>query len=80
MPDDQIIKLLEEIKQLQEQQLRLSQKSVSDYEEQIKRYEKGVKRGKKAQIGLLVVLVLFFLFIFYTEWFLNANPKPPWMK
>jgi hypothetical protein len=80
MADEQIIKLLEEIKELQEQQLRLSQRSVSDYEEQLKKREREVKRGKKAQIVLVVVLLLFFLFIFYAEWFLNANPKPSWMK
>jgi len=80
MSEDHIITLLEEIKELQKQQLELSQKSLGRYEQEIKNHDKEVGRAKKAQIGFIIVLTLFFLFILYIQWFSNGNPKPSWMR
>jgi hypothetical protein len=80
MAEEQTIQLLEEIRDLQHQQLQLAQENHRRYEESVKTYDKELRRGKKAQIGFVVVMFLFLLFIIYAEWFLDGIPKPSWVK
>jgi hypothetical protein len=80
MSQEQITKLLEEIRDLQKRQLELSQKSHDRYEEAVKRHDKEVGIGKRIQIALFVVLMLFLLFVIYAEWFMGGIPRPSWMK
>jgi hypothetical protein len=47
MHDERIIKLLEEIKEIQTKQLELSQKSFDRYEQTVQNHNKDVSRGKK---------------------------------
>jgi hypothetical protein len=80
MPDDRAILLLEEIRDLQKQQLEISQKSFNRYEQAVNSHNKEVSRGKKAQVAFFVILLLFMLFVIYAEWFMNGIPKPSWIK
>ncbi len=80
MSEERIVKLLEEIRDLQNQQLQLSQENHRRYEEAVKTHDKALRGGKKVQIGIFVLVILFLLFVIYAEWFTGGIPKPSWVK
>ena len=80
MSEERVVMLLEEIRDLQNQQLQLSQENHRRYEEAVETHDKALRRGKKAQIGFVVVMFLFLLFVIYAEWFLDGIPRPSWVK
>ena len=80
MSDDQIVRLLEEIRDLQNQQLQLSQENNRRYAEAIKTNEKTQSRARKSQIVVFVLMLLVFALLIYAEWFADGIPKPSWTK
>ena len=80
MSEEQIVKLLEEIRDLQHQQLQLSQENNQRYKEALKASEKGVRRQRVALIVFLILMVSIFVLLIYAEWFLNGIPKPSLVK
>ena len=80
MSEERIVELLEQIRDLQNQQLKLSQETTRTYKEDVEANQKAVRRWKKGQIGFFVVMLVFLLFVIYAEWFSNGIPKPSWMK
>ena len=80
MSDDQIVRLLEEIRDLQNQQLQLAHDNNRRYAEAVKSNEKAVSRARKSQIVLFVLMLLVFGSLIYAEWFAAGIPKPSWMK
>lgn len=80
MSEEQIVKLLEEIRDLQHQQLQLSQENNQRYKEALKVSEKGVRRQRVALIVFLILMVSIFVLLIYAEWFLNGIPKPSFVK
>ncbi|HTF37208.1 MAG TPA: hypothetical protein VK651_02780 [Blastocatellia bacterium] len=80
MSEEQIVKLLEEIRDLQHQQLQLSQENNQRYKEALKASEKGVRRQRVALIVFLILMVSVFVLLIYAEWFLNGIPKPSLVK
>jgi len=76
----QIVKLLEEIRDLQKQQLQLSQENNQRYKEAVTASDKYGRRQRVALIIFLILMVLVFVLLIYAEWFLDGVPKPSWVK
>ena len=80
MSEVQIVKLLEEIRDLQKQQLQLSQENNQRYKEAVTASDKYGRRQRVALIIFLILMVLVFVLLIYAEWFLDGVPKPSWVK
>ncbi len=91
MSEERVVTLLEEIRELQNQQLQLSKENTRKYEERheeavkanevaVRTHDKAVRRGRIVQVGFVVVMFLFLLFVIYAEWFMDGIPKPSWVK
>jgi len=78
--EERIVKLLEEIRDLQNHQLQLSQENNQRYKEAVTASAKYGRRQRAAQIVFLIVMVLVFVLLIYAEWFLDGIPKPSWVK
>jgi hypothetical protein len=80
LSEERIVMLLEEIRDLQNQQLQLSQENNQRYKEALKSAEKGVRRQRVSLIIFLILMVSVFVLLIYAEWFSNGIPKPSWVK
>ena len=80
MSEERIVTLLEQIRDLQNQQLTLSQENNERYREAISASNKYARRQRVALIIFLTLMVLVFVLLIYAEWFLDGVPKPPWVK
>jgi hypothetical protein len=80
MSEERIVGLLEEIRDLQNQQLEFSRENSRTYQEASKNHEKAVRRGRTGQIVFFALMLLFLLFVIYAEWFADGIPKPSWVK
>ena len=80
MSDDLVVKLLEEIKDIQQQQLQLAQDNHRRYAEAVTINDKTQSRAKKIQIAFFVLMLVVFALLIYAEWFANGIPKPSWVK
>jgi CHASE3 domain sensor protein len=80
MSEEQIVKLLEEIRDLQHQQLQLSKENNQRYKEALKASEKYGRRQRVALIVFLILMLAVFVLLIYAEWFADGIPKPSWVK
>ncbi|HJZ68484.1 MAG TPA: hypothetical protein VKF81_10215 [Blastocatellia bacterium] len=80
MSEERIVQLLEQIRDLEDQHLKLSKENTRIYDEAVEANQKALRRGKKVQVAFFVIMLLFLLFVIYAEWFANGIPQPSWMK
>ena len=80
MSEEQVVKLLEEIRDLQSQQLQVAQDNNQRYREALKTSEKYGRRQKVSLLVFLILMLLVFGLLIYAEWFLDGVPKPPGWK
>ena len=78
MADEQVIKLLEEIRDLQRQQIENSRQAIANQQQAIETQRQAVRRGRTVLILVgVIVLAIYFLPIFWWAlgWGLRCAPR-----
>jgi CHASE3 domain sensor protein len=78
MADQQLIKLLEEIRDLQKQQIENSRQAIANQHQAIETQKQAVRRGRTALILVgVIVLAIYFLPIFWWTlgWGFRCSPR-----
>ena len=66
MADEQVIKLLEEIRDLQKQQIENSRQAIANQQQAVETQRQAVRRGRTVLILVgVIVLAIYFLPIFW---------------
>ena len=80
MADEQVVKLLEEIRDLQKQHLENYKDAIANQRESLELYKRSARRQRITQISIGVIMVIFFIFLLFLIWVASHPAGTPYSQ